>query len=677
MNMMIFKNTKGQLNMEWVKAFSGMNQEVGKSIAYDGLGNSYIAGYFTGSTDFDPGINSLNVNVIGLQDIFVSKLDVNGNLVWVKTIGGLGNDIANAIALDSDGDIYITGFFRNTVDFDPGTGMNYLTSATTFSQDIFLLKLDSSGNHIWSKSFGGSGYYDSLNNLYDAVSNAYALAIDLSKNVYITGSFLGNIDFDPNIGIYNMASSSVSNIFVSKLNCGGDFVWAKRIGENKHGDEAYSITSDHVSNIYLSGVFADTCDFDPGVNNYSLISESLTSAFVLKLDSSGNFIWVNHYGGVTGNDQASAFSVHWNINHGITLSGNFKGSIQYVSLSGLTILNSLGANDVFIIKLSTSGNLIWAKSFGGLNNEYCYASTSDNLGNIYLTGSFKGNVDFDPGLNTAMLSSVNASNSDIYLSKLDALGNFIWAQRMGGYGNDLANSIKINQSGNIFLTGYFSGSAGFDPTINSVNLVSLGSVDAFILKYNQNTMMLPLSIKHFYGIPVNAGNLLKWETLNDLQTNYFEVQKSIDGIEFSRIGMVECLLYQEHQACYRYLDASAPSNIQYYRLKQIETDGQFSYSEIIKIIRSENEKSIDISPNPSNGKLKIKTSFNLQNGMIRVTNLNGHVMMMHKQIHGNLFYLDLSGWDNGIYFIQILQHNRDIYEYQIEQCCKIKIILSK
>jgi hypothetical protein len=271
------------VNLSWAVSFQGPGQEVGKSVVVDLLGNVYTTGYFTGSVDFDPGAGVYQLSSTGLQDIFISKLDGNGHFMWAKRIGGTGNDISNALTLDASGHFYMTGFFRNTVDFNPGVGTCYLSSYTINSQDIFVTKFDTSGNFIWAKCFGGSGYYDSLGNLYPAVSVGYGIQVDAQGNVYSTGSFLGDIDFDPNSGIELMSSLSVPNIFLSKIDVNGDFIWARQMGENHFGDEAYAMALDHAGFIYTTGVFSDTADFDPGPSTHYLISNAYNQAFVSKL----------------------------------------------------------------------------------------------------------------------------------------------------------------------------------------------------------------------------------------------------------------------------------------------------------------------------------------------------------------------------------------------------------
>ncbi|MBN4066110.1 SBBP repeat-containing protein, partial [Candidatus Amoebophilus asiaticus] len=168
---------------EWAKGMGDTLSDYGNSIAVDGSGNIYITGNFQGTTDFDPGTGTANLTSAGLWDIFFAKYDSGGNYVWAKGIGGLGWDNGLGLALDDTGNVYITGYFQDTADFDPGAGTVYLTSAG--GEDIILAKYDTDGNYVWAKGIG------STNDDF-----GYGIALDVSGNVYITGYFQDTTDFD-------------------------------------------------------------------------------------------------------------------------------------------------------------------------------------------------------------------------------------------------------------------------------------------------------------------------------------------------------------------------------------------------------------------------------------------------------------------------------------------------
>jgi Beta-propeller repeat len=371
----------------------------------DSLGNRYTVGTFNGTVDFDPSLaGTTNLVSVGYDDIFISKLDANGNFLWAKSMGGISYDYAYDMAIDGSGNVYITGSFQQTIDFDPSlTGTTNLVSAGNF--DIFISKLDSSGNFVWAKSMGGDGY-----------DQATSIAIDGSGNVHITGSFQGTIDFDPSLtGKTNLVGVESANTFISKLDSSGNFIWAKSIGGGNY-DNSTSIALDGSGNVYTTGSFLGTADFDP-------------------------------------------------------------------SLRGTANLVSTGGYDVFISKLDSSGNFVWAKAMGGVNQDQPRDIAIDGSGNVYTTGTFYGAADFDPSLTGefALVSAVPSDKPDIFISKLDSGGNFAWAKSIGGLSDESVSGIALDSSGNIYTTGSFNGTVDFDPSLTgTTNLVSANSTDIFI-----------------------------------------------------------------------------------------------------------------------------------------------------------------------------------------------------
>ncbi|MEQ1906683.1 MAG: SBBP repeat-containing protein, partial [Pirellulaceae bacterium] len=279
----------------WVNTVGGTGNEIANAVATDSAGNVYTAGYFQGTVDFDPGSGTTPLTSAGGTDIFVTKVDNSGALLWARSMGGGGTDAANGIAVDSTGNVYTTGSFNGTADFDPSGSVSNLVSAG--SSDIFVSRLDSSGNHVWARRMGG---------IDDDVANG--IVVDSTGNVYATGTFSGTADFDPGLGVSNLISAGSSDIFVSKLNSSGNYVWARSLGGSTV-DDAAGIAVDATGNVYTTGYFTTTADFDPGLGISNLISAGSSDVFVSRLDSNGNYVWARGMGGsgdingISGNDQ--------------------------------------------------------------------------------------------------------------------------------------------------------------------------------------------------------------------------------------------------------------------------------------------------------------------------------------------------------------------------------------
>ncbi|MBD1940078.1 DUF4347 domain-containing protein, partial [Microcoleus sp. FACHB-68] len=447
----------------WGRQLGGSGNDVGYSISVDSSGNVYTTGSFNGTADFDPGPSTLNLTSAGGDNIFVSKLNASGTLVWAKQLGG-GNGSGRGIATDSSGNVYTTGSFNGTVDFNPDTGTLNLAS---IGDDSFISKLNADGSLAWARQLGGSG-------------NAYgrSIAVDSSGNVYTTGYFNGTTDFDPGTGTSNLTSGS-NDIFVSKLNADGSFAWAKQLG-GSIGDFGYSIAVDSSGNVYIASAFTGTVDFDPGAGTFNLTSNSGSpDAFILKLNADGSFAWVKQMGGSS-----------WDIPYSITVdssgnvytTGSFSGTADFDPGAGTLNLTSAGGDNIFVNKLDTNGSLLWAKQLGGSGNAYGRDIAVDSSGNVYTTGDFTGSADFDPGTGTVNLTS--GGGKDIFLSRLDSSGNFLSAKQLGGSGDDGGLSVAVDSTSNVYTTGNFKNTVDFDPGTGTVNLTSAGVDDIFISKLN-------------------------------------------------------------------------------------------------------------------------------------------------------------------------------------------------
>ncbi|MBK8617477.1 MAG: SBBP repeat-containing protein [Anaerolineales bacterium] len=225
----------------WAKRMGGGSDDDGTSVAVDSSGNVYTTGWFIGTADFDPGVGTADLTAAGLADVFVSKLDRNGNFVWAKGMGGAGTDAGSSITVDSNGSVYTTGNYAGLSDFDPGPGVADLTA--TGLADVFVSKLDSNGNFVWAKSMGGE--------IYD---RGAGIAVDSSGNIYTTGAFTTgsyvlNADFDPGPDTAYLTSAGQQDIFISKLDSNGNYVWAKSMGGTDY-DYANGISVDSRKCLY-------------------------------------------------------------------------------------------------------------------------------------------------------------------------------------------------------------------------------------------------------------------------------------------------------------------------------------------------------------------------------------------------------------------------------------------
>ncbi|MBL7911606.1 MAG: SBBP repeat-containing protein [Bacteroidia bacterium] len=619
-------------NLVWAKAMGGTAFNSASSVRVDASGNVHTVGNFSGTTDFDPGPGTFSMTAIGFDDIFVSKLDVNGNFLWAKRLGGTSYDYAKSIAVDASGNVIVCGYFEGTCDFDPGVGTFNLTS--NGDKDIYIAKLNSSGNFLWAKSMGSVG-----------LDEATSIDVDAAGNVYSTGYFNYTVDFDPGVGTFTLTNNTNDNGFISKLDASGNFVFAKhlKVDNNCVGN---SITLDGTGNIYACGVFrATNFDMDPGPGTFTVGSIAGTDdIFVLKLNSSGNFVWGKTIGGV---DYEEVFDVAIDALGNVYTSGYFQDICDFDPGPTTFTLNAIGfSTEAFISKLDANGNFVWAKQIGGTSDQEAYSITTDLMNNVYFTGYFENVCDFDPGVGTFTLAS--AGQSDIFISKLDANGNFVFADRIGAGLSDKGNSVQVDAVGNVYTVGEFIGNGiDFDTGVGSYTLASGANMGAFIHKMCM-VPSAPSNITPLANQLICAPNNSTTLQVNGLGTiNWYASPTSTlslaTGTAFTTptLAVGSYTYYAEAITCSTSISRTAIS---------------FTVSTCAGIENAfqENLNTIKIFPNPVSNTLNIEAKYPIDKVIISDI-LGKQIILIDSTIEQT--QIDVSGLSQGVYFVTVMSRS--------------------
>lgn len=480
-------------SLSWAKGFGrgdvatltafGINiATITTALARDASGNVYTTGSFTGTADFDPGLGVFNLVSGGGTDVFISKLDPNGNFLWALKMGGAAAQIGLQIALDGAGNIYVSGYYRGTPDFDPGASVFNIT--TSGNDDTFIAKLDPSGNFLWAKSMGGSAGGD------DRMINS--LVADAAGNVYFTGLFMGSSDVDPNAGTFLLTNplSSFHGVYVAKWDATGNFVWAKQLTEPVGLDLITSaIKLDALGNAYIVGSIGDVVDFDPGAGVFNMGVAGASRAFLWVLNSAGNFLGALEFGGSAPTvDEAICHSVSIDAFNNIYLTGIFSGTADFDPGAGVFNLSSPNVNtsSLFIVKLNPLGSLLWAKAVSvvpGFIERFFTGANAVGPCGITITGTYFGTADFDPNVGFFNLSAIGSLQ---YLLQLDPNGNFVYALNTH-FG--FKSPLQIDVLGNMYGVGVFSGTVDFDlnPTAVFNLIAAAGGGSTFVVKLLPST----------------------------------------------------------------------------------------------------------------------------------------------------------------------------------------------
>lgn len=456
--------TQAQLPVsKWAKGFGGSGADVATSTTIDLSGNTYVAGSFEGSIDFS-GKGSAVLHSYGGADVFLLKLNNSGGFDWAANVGGGGTDEAYSVENDLSGNVYVSGTFEGTVDFDPGAGTQFRTS--NGRSDAFVLKLDANGNFMWVYTFGGNDDEAAL-----------SLDLDASGHLLIGGYFSDAVDFDNGAGSDIQISVGLKDGFVLQLSTSGSFSWAKTIGGS--GDDMIrALELDAAGNVLLAGSFHNTVDFDPGGGTANIASNGLSDLFVVKLNAAGDYIWSVSKGGLL---EDEAFGIALDAGGNIFVTGMFSGVVDFDGGSGTRLLTSLGLSDAFILKLSASGGFSWAHNMGGLLGDRGNSVSVDGSGQVYVAGSFFGT------LNIGGLSLPAVGMSDAFLTKFSSSGSIIWSRNVGSSTDDYSNAVTVNSAGDIAYAGSFSGDADFGMGAGSVPVVAPGSnSDVFAQRITQS-----------------------------------------------------------------------------------------------------------------------------------------------------------------------------------------------
>ncbi len=434
----------------WAAGSGGSGSDVGNAIAVDAAGNSTVVGYFNGTAMF--GTNT--ITSAGNTDIFIARYDSNGQLQWVRRAGGPGYDAAKGVAMDTNGNAYVTGAYEGEAAFGSTTLTN--TSPASYA-DVFLAKYDSAGNLVWVRS-AGVEFADDQGN---------AVAVDTAGNVLITGRSV----LDTFAGA---AVANIGRVFVAKYSSAGAEVWARKAGSYSGGnlDTGTGIATDSAGNVFVTGVFySPRADF--GTATFTNFGNA--DIFLAKFDAAGTLQWARQAGGV-GEDAAGGVAVA--ADGSAYLVGALGGNATF---SGSNVTSLAGAaSDGFVTKYAPGGSVTWVRQFGGVGLSAARAVTVDAAGTIHVTGYFSGAATF--GSNT--LGGISGSY-DAFLTRLDANGNFAFVQQAGGadLSGDFGLGVGADSNGNSFITGYFNGTS----SIGGATLPSRGAEDVLVTRFNQFT----------------------------------------------------------------------------------------------------------------------------------------------------------------------------------------------
>ncbi len=465
------------LNLSWAKQFAGPSNQKPENSIIDNAGNIISVGFFEGITDFDPNAGSSVLSSQGAKDGYISKLNSNGEYLFAIALGSTLDDIVYDVSVDGANNIYVTGEFRGTVNFDPtGTGTGSPTTLTAFSgYNAFVAKYNPTGGLLWVRKIANSNT--------TGAETGRAIHADIDGNVVSTGIQNGIVDFDPGAGVAESGPTSGVSAYIQKLTTDGSYVWAKTF------TNAWAVPSkivqDDAGNVFTMGIFYSNMDFDPGAGSFILTGQYYDN-YILKLNNLGNFVWAKH---LTSSGTVNGDDLQFDSQGNLYIIGGHNGNTDFNPdlVATETLTAPSGQYRAYILKLNSLGLFQWVKLLAPNSVSRAYYLQIDSEDNFHIVGTFQGSSDFDPDpLYEFPLTAASTWSDDIFITRLDSEANFVAAHKFGGTNAESINGFVVDAETRItYMTGFFSGTVNFDTSGGNVSLTANGGNDAYVLKFTQ------------------------------------------------------------------------------------------------------------------------------------------------------------------------------------------------
>ena len=666
-----------QTNPHWLASVSGTGalfsgEYRGNHLAIDVAGNTYTTGtyrdntssYSAGETGKDgtPGVTLTGTG--GNEKIFIAKTNQSGTISWtlgLRTSSTTADATTCTIAVSDVTDaVYVGGYFNGNINTFSGTPSYAGNIALTSGTDGLVIKLSKAGERQWHKVFGGSGNQE-----------VHGVTTDNQGNLIVVGTYATTLTIDGDVAITAPTGGGI-DAFIAKFTQNGDILFINSIG-GTGTENIWGVATDIDNDIYVIGSAAfgtETAPVTVSITrnpNGTPISTPLpgaigTNTYIAKFDKNGAVSWgkiVTSTGSNVGQGIAVDYESHIN-NRGVYVTGNVvNNGTANVNFSGVEVSLDGGTyNNPYVAKFSAEkGEGIWAKAFKvtGTSGAGYVVAVNPNK-DIFAAGYSRtieiDNIERVASSDDGFIVKMNSENGAVVDRKFIAatsgtdrvLG--LAATNSAVYATGLAGSLAKDP----LLTENFAGT-GFDIYTRG------GSWDCFILKWNSTT--LPVSLTEFKGSKTSLGNLLSWATQSETDNQYFELERSGDGLNFISIKSVSGAGTSTTKRSYSYLDTNPLAGVNYYRLKQVDGNGAFSYSkEIIAINNQLEAEELKAYPNPGTGLVTVQLPSESADAEINVYNQAGKLIESYTNVLGNNHTVDISKQPTGIYYIQIVEKGK-------------------
>lgn len=609
-----------QTNVLWQECFGGANDDRSHYMKETSDGGIVSVGY-TLSTS----MNGVQINNHGGKDGFILKLNSSGNVQWLQAIGGTNDETINMVKELSDGSFILVGTSASN---NGDVGVAY------GAKDVWVIKLSATGAILWSKVIGG-------------MSNDEATAlVPTSDGGFIVAGYSFSANIITAIGGSAQATGNHGNsdAWAAKLDSLGNVQWQKCFGGTQ-SDRFNSVIQLASGNYIMAGYSeSNNCDVSGNHLDYNFFPPLTTQdCWIVNIDPDGAIIWQKSVGG----------SVSENVNDlAETLTGDIVFTGYSYSNDGDISTNN-GQKDIIVGKISTSGSMLWCKTTGGIYDDLPMSINILPSGGFLLSGS----------TNSSTINNVNvpvSGNYDFFMMYLDYNGVYQNHTLMGGTGWDYARSVVQTTSGDYVVAGYTN-------SLNGTFSGNNGSYDFGVVKLS--AAVFPVELLNF-DATLEAGNTyLNWQTNQEVNSAFFGIERSLDnGVSFELLDNIEAAGNSESPLAYKFIDydvSNLDNNKVFYRLKMVDIDNSFRYSNTIEVnLKNENQIYANVYPVPAKDELFL--DYQLFGGLwgeIKIMNQIGQVMYRAEIDAENIpqnIRFDVRDWEAGVYFLQIYTEEKTI-----------------
>jgi len=678
-----FNEAESQINLGWAKNIGSTQNEFGQNIARDLAGNICIGSISTIPIDADPS----PTNTALISGSFVAKYDAAGNFLKAFNFPGtkwVMDSKGNYFVAG-----YFTGSLN--FDFITHSPAALLSTITPAAYELYIAKYDADGKFLWVKKFNTTytteqNYAISIEDIsIDRFDNFYILG-----SLYYAQTIDFNPDPIAQANITTKGPPSIT-MFFAKYNAEGDFNWVNKIeGENDGLNGLLKIKTNGAGNVFVTGYFdGATINLDSRGNNASAVLQNdgygngyTGYSYLAKYDAAnGDYLLGFKIGAAGKTTIFNGFAIDSSNNIYVNTRAKAGIAINYSPLFGSTEL-AVPNGGMVMAKYATTCNLLWTKVLENQTSGSGYdglgaASMEINAnGIIYLGGNILGHlaVDMDPGINnyiiqnnfTYYINGNDAGGGTAYVAKYNANGDFISAERIISNANTAVTKLCFDNNDNIYCTGYMYDTPDFDPSAETYNLTSAGNSDVFFAKYTTAVAgPLPITLLSFTGQSISGKHLLRWTTATEQNSLGFQLQQSANGIQFTSINTIlsKALNGNSNSSINYQIENALPfTGVNYYRLKMMDKDGKFTYSSIVKLSKeTEKELRISLWQNPvySNASLLLEGAVG-KSIQLKLYNVTGKLMWQNiSYLQGNSqqITLPMISMAKGIYKVVAVQAN--------------------